>query len=231
MGRGEVSTGRKRNSHPLDWCVDESWVAWQLYVALGGFAQEKAAGEAIWDPSAGSGRTLVTFAEAGFPVFASDVVHRIDSKLFADAECPPFFAADFLEASAPPAPCSIVHNPPYSYIEGIAEAFVRRALQLATRRVCAVLPLKWQGSQGRYALFAQDHPPQAVLVLTQRPSMPPGDMIEALEAEGKAFKGAVVDYAWFVWNVQEPTLPGETRVVWLPPLDRPELQLPVEGLA
>ena len=40
----EVSTGRKRNSHPYDWYVDESWVAWQLYAALGGFAREAAAG-------------------------------------------------------------------------------------------------------------------------------------------------------------------------------------------
>jgi hypothetical protein len=231
MGRGEISTARKRNSHPLDWCVDESWVAWQLFKALGDFAQEREAGEAIWDPSAGSGRTIVTFVEAGFPVFASDVVRRLDPSLFDGLQLPHFFGADFLEASAAPAPCSIVHNPPYSYIEGIAEAFIRRALQLASRRVCAVLPLKWLGSQGRFDLFAQDHPPQAVLVLTQRPSMPPGDMIPALEAEGKAFKGAVVDYAWFVWNVQQPTLPHQTRLIWLPPLDRPELQLPIEGLA
>ncbi|WPZ06608.1 TRM11 family methyltransferase [Pelagerythrobacter marinus] len=231
MARGEVSTGRKRNSHPQDWCVDQSWVAWQLYVALGGFAQERAAGEAIWDPCAGSGRTMVTFAEDGFRVFCSDIVNRIDPALFAGLSLPSFFHADFLEAARAPAPCSIVGNPPYSYIEGIAEAFVRRALQLATRRVCMVMPIKWQGSQVRFDLFDQDFPPQAVLVLTQRPSMPPGDMIPMLEAVGKAFKGGVVDYAWFVWNVQQPTARHQTRIIWLPPLDRPELQLPVEGLA
>lgn len=230
MGRGEISTGRKSRSHPQDWCVDEPWVAWQLFKALGGFRQEREAGEAIWDPSAGSGRTMVTFAEEGFPVFLSDIVNRVDPALF-DGDPPAFFMADFLDQQEAPAACSIVHNPPYSYIDGIAEAFIRQALKLATRRVCAVLPLKWEGSQGRYQLFAQDHPPQAILTLTQRPSMPPGDMIPALEAEGKAFKGGTVDYGWYIWNVQEPTAPEQTRIIWLPPLDRPELMLPIEGLA
>jgi len=232
VGRGEISTGRKRNSHPQDWCVDESWVGWQLFKALGDFAQEKAAGETIWDPCCGSGRTMVTFAEAGFPVYLSDIVDRVDYSQFG-ADNPPwaFAPLDFLEQTAAPAPCSVVSNFPYSYIEGIGEACVRQALRLASRRVCAVFPLKWLGSQGRFGLFAQDHPPQAVLVLTQRPSMPPGDMIPALEAEGMAFKGAAVDYAWFVWNVRQPTAPGQTRLFWLPPLDRTELLLPIEGLA
>lgn len=234
MGRGEISSGRKRNSHPHDWCVDESWVAWQLFRALGDFAQEREAGEVIWDPCAGSGRTMVTFAEAGFPVAMSDLVDRIDPALFEEAaHQPTFFSADFLELTTERSarPCSIVCNPPYSYIEGIAEAFVRHALTIAARRVCMVLPIKWQGSQTRFQLFDQDRPPQAILVLSQRPSMPPGDMIPALEAANKAFKGGVVDYAWYVWNVQEPTPRHQSRICWLPPLDRPELLVPIEGLA
>ena len=229
--RGEISTGRKRNSHPYDWCVDESWVAWQLFRALGDFRQEREAGEAIWDPSVGSGRTMVTFAENGFDVFGSDIVNRLDPALFdpESAPVPKFFSADFLEAEQAPAACSIVGNPPYSYIEGIAEAFVRHALRLTSRRVCMVMPIKWEASQGRYQLFMEDHPPQAILPLCQRPSMPPGDMIEAMG--NKAFSGATVDYAWYVWNVLEPTAPGFTRTVWLPPLDQPEKLQLVEGLA
>lgn len=228
--RGEVSTGRKRNSHPYDWCVDESWVAWQLYVALGGFAREAQAGEAIWDPCCGSGRTMVTFAEHGFNVRLSDIVNRLDYGQFDWSLVAPFFAADFLELAGDFGPCSIVCNPPYSYIEDIAEAFVRHALKLATHRVCMVLPMKWKGSQGRYDLFTE-FPPQAELVLTQRPSMPPGDMIPSLELVGKAFKGGVVDYSWFVWDVTRPTAPGDTRVVWLPPLHRPGLLQTFEALA
>jgi hypothetical protein len=231
--RSEISTARKRDSHPYDWCIDESWVAWQLFVALGRFAREKAAGEAIWDPSAGSGRTMATFVENGFTVFTSDIVNRIDPAQFDDDAAAGvlqrFLPADFLELAAAPARCSIVGNPPYSYVKGIAEAFVRQALRLSSRRVCMVLPLKWLASKGRFGLFMRDHPPQAVLVLTQRPSMPPGDMIGRMG--NRAFRGGVIDYAWFVWDVTRPTAPGDSRIVWLPPLDRPDLQIAVEGLA
>jgi hypothetical protein len=228
--RGEISTARPSLRHPYDWCVDESWVGWQLFRALGEFRQEREAGEAIWDPSIGSGRTMATFVDAGFRVFDSDIVNRIDPDQF-DGVLPEFFSADFRECEQAPAPCSIVGNPPYSYIPRIAEAFVRKALTLATRRVCMVLPLKWQASQERYPLFAEDFPPQAILVLTQRPSMPPGDRIPALEAAGRAFKGATVDYGWYIWNEREPTLPQQTRIVWLPTLAEPEKLLPIEGIA
>lgn len=225
----EISTGRKRNSHPYDWYVDESWVSSQLYRALGGFQAERDNLELIWDPCAGSGRTIATFVEQGHLVLASDIVNRLDPELF-EHGLPPFKSLDFLTEKYRPAPCSVVCNPPYNYIPGIAEAFVRKALQLATRRVCMVLPTKWQGSQGRFALFALDHPPEAVLVLSQRPSMPPGDLLPALERAGRAFRGGVVDYAWFVWNVQRPTPRNQTRTVWLPPLHQPELLLPIEEL-
>ena len=228
--RGEISTGRHANRHPYDWCVDESWVGWQLFRALGGFRQEREAGEAIWDPSIGSGRTMASFVEAGHRVFGSDIVDRIDPAQFEDV-LPEFFRADFLECAVGPGRCSIVCNPPYSYIPRIAEAFVRKALELSSRRVCMVLPLKWQAAQERYELFAEEFPPQAILVLTQRPSMPPGDRIPALEAVGKAFKGASVDYGWYIWNVREPTPPQHTRTIWLPTLAAPEKLLPIEGIA
>lgn len=221
--RSEVSTAKKSSSHPYDWCVDEDWVAWQMFVALGGFAREKEAGEVIWDPTAGSGRTLIAFAESGFTTFASDIVRRLDPTLYDGCAVPTFFSGDLLEQTVAPAPCSIVFNPPYSYIDGIGEACVRQALALTSRRVCAVLPLKWLGSQGRFKLFMRDHPPQAVLVHCQRPSMPPGDMIAGMGK--RAFRGGVIDYAWFVWDVTRPTAPGDTRTVWLPPLSEPQVAI------
>ncbi len=227
----ELSSSPKSKRHPYDWCVDESWVAWQLFEALGRFQREKMTGRAIWDPCIGSGRTMVTFAESGFKVFGSDVVNRIDPAQFdpPSVPLPQFFSADFLELDEAPARCSIVCNPPFSYIDGIAEAFVRQALRLSSRKVCMVLPIKWEGSQGRFQLFAEDHPPQAVMILTQRPSMPPGDLIEDMGK--RAFKGGVVDYAWYVWDVENPTLPNHTRIIWLPPLDRPEMLRAIEGIA
>lgn len=230
--RGEISSGRHSKRHPYDWYVEEYWVTAQLYRALGGFAQEKREGLAVWDPAAGLGTIGGAFLEDGHRVFYSDIVERIDWARVGefDAEVPPSFrVANFLDLVKPPAPCSVVCNPPYSYIEGIAEAFVRHALRLTHRRVCMLVPVKWLASQVRYGLFAEDHPPQAILYLTQRPSMPPGDRIEAMG--NRAFRGGMIDYCWIVWDVKRPTPPGFTRSVWLPPLHRSFDLLPIEGIA
>jgi len=219
--RGEISSGAFAKRHPLDWYCEEEWVTFQLFKALNGFADDKAQGLTIWDPAAGYGRTAVPFHAHGFSTYLSDVVENVD---WAEFEAcgrkpqPGFRNEDFLRIEKAPAPCTIVCNPPYSYIKGIAEAFVRHALKLATGRVCMLLPNKWLSSQVRYDLFMVDHPPQAVLHLTQRPSMPPGDRIHLMG--NRAFRGGMIDYCWIVWDVRKPTIPGETRSIWLPPIGR-----------
>lgn len=213
--RGELSSAKFDKRHPLDWYVERQWTVDQLIKHVH-FREELVGGEGIWDPASGSGTICSAFEGAGFDgrVYLSDVVDNVDRSQFLFA--PVFRSADFLELDRAPAPCSIVCNPPYSYRKGIAEAFVRHALKLATRRVCMLLPIKWLSSQARFQLFMQDHPPAEVLVLTQRPSMPPGDRIGLMG--NRAFRGGMIDYCWIVWNVQEPTAPGQTRTVWLPPL-------------
>lgn len=226
--RGEISSGRFAKRHPLDWYCEEGWVTRQLFKALDGFRDDLAQGLAFWDPAAGYGRTASELAYPGYNCWLSDVVDNVDWSLFelSPGPKPKFFFADFTEAARAPAPCSIVCNPPYSYIKGIAEAFVRRALQLATGRVCMLLPIKWLSTQVRYRLFTE-FPPAQILVLTQRPSMPPGDRIELMG--NRAFRNGMIDYCWIVWDVREPTAPGETRTIWLPTLSGSFV--PVEGTA
>jgi hypothetical protein len=234
--RGELSSGKFAKRHPLDWYCEEQWVTGQLCRALGWFAREKAEGLAIWDPAAGFGSTCAVIADEGFRCHLSDLVENVNWAEFGlhdgSGEAT-FFSADFLECEAAPAPCSVVCNPPYSYRKGIAEAFARHALKLVAEsgglRVCLLVPNKWLSSQERWHLFMEDHPPQAVLHLTQRPSMPPGDRIHLMG--NRAFRGGMIDYCWIVWNVREPTAPGETRTVWLPPLGKADRLGPVEGLA
>jgi len=228
--RGEISSGRPSKRHPLDWYVDEVWCANQLAAALGGFAREIAAGLAVWDPCCGFGHTADAAYGAGLQVFLSDVVDNVDWSAFslgAPYLTPKFTLADLRGLSAAPAPCSILFNPPYSYEKGILEQCVRKALQLTSLRVCALVPNKWLSSQARYRLFAEDHPPQAILHLTQRPSMPPGDMIAAMGE--RAFRGGMIDYCWIVWDVTRPTAPGATRTIWLPKLSEPVA--PIEWIA
>jgi hypothetical protein len=230
--RGEVSSGRFDKRHPYDWYVDEIWCARQLIAALGDLRAEARAGLSIWDPAAGLGNTIQAAWEIGHDCHLSDIVENVDWPGFEiDSLCPPTFAsADFLEIEAAPVPCSIICNPPYSYrkVQGvlISELVARHALKLSSRRVCLLLPTKWLSSQARYRLFTE-HPPLAVLHLTQRPSMPPGDRIAAMGA--RAFRGGMVDYCWIVWDVTRATRPGETRTVWLPPLAA-KIE-PIEGLA
>lgn len=228
--RGEISSGKFAKRHPLDWYVEEHWVTEQLIRAVG-FRHELDAGDAIWDPCAGYGHIGSAFEGFGFGgrIWLSDVVCNVE---LGDFDQPPhFFSADFLELTKAPTRCSIVANPPYSYRNGsgdyarmiISEAFVRHAIRLVSacggRRVCMVLPSKWLGSQGRFELFMRDHPPAAILYLTQRPSMPPGDRIAAMGS--RAYRGGMVDYCWIVFDVQRPTAPGNTRIIWLPPLGAP----------
>jgi hypothetical protein len=225
--RGEISSGRHSKRHPLDWYVDPIWCARQLALALDMFWQERNLGLAIWDPCCGMGNTLQAAWEnaeweEGFAVrtIGSDLVDNFDWATF-DA-CPylprpRWFQADFLEQTEAPQPCSIICNPPYSYQKGIAERFVRHALMLSSKHVAILMPSKWLSTQTRYDLFA-DFPPLAVLHLTQRPSMPPGDRITAMG--NRAFSGGMIDYCWIVWDVAAPTEFGATRTIWLPPLHR-----------
>jgi hypothetical protein len=235
--RGEISSGRHSKRHPLDWYVDEAWCAEQLAMVLDGFEIERAEGLAIWDPCCGMGNTMQAAFHRGLPVIGTDLVDNLAKETFALGYGAPFYfeTRDFLDVTAAPVDCSIVCNPPYSYIDGIAEAFARHALKLSSRRVCMLLPGKWlapgkdkKSWSKRSQLFRHDHPPQAVLHFSERPSMPPGDRIAAMGK--RAFGGGMVDYCWIVWDVKRPTAPGQTRTIWLPPLHRNSEILSLEGV-
>lgn len=235
--RGEISTGRKKKRHPYDWYVEQGWEWEQIVAAIG--LEEAETGAAIWDPAAGFGHSASRLQGLGFKgkLLLSDLVERVAWSDFEHPEQVHFaskcFVEDSLVAFRRTYPrISIWCNPPFSYRhywrDGrkmiVSEAFVRRALQLATDRVVMILPAKWLAmGKRRSRLVRVDHPPQFVLHFCERPSMPPGDMIEAMG--GRAYRGGMVDYCAVVWDVRRPTAPGETRTIWLPPLGL------VEGIA
>lgn len=227
--RGEVSTGRKAKRHPYDWYVEQGWEWEQIVAAIG--LEEADTGAAIWDPAAGFGHSAVRLQGLGFDgrIVLSDIVNRVawddfDRTVDVSFENICFIEED-LKQRGSIARLSIWSNPPFSYrkywLDGrqviVSEAFVRRALSLATDRVVMILPAKWLAmGKKRSRLVRTDHPPQFVLHFCERPSMPPGDKIEAMG--GRAYRGGMVDYCAVVWDVRKPTLPGETRTIWLPPL-------------
>jgi hypothetical protein len=227
--RAEISSGRKAKRHPYDWYVEEGWEWEQIAAAIG--LEEAESGATIWDPAAGQGRSAEWLQSAGFygRFVLSDIVNRVDLHRWQAFERPELisfenicFIEDELQQRGDHARLSIWCNPPFSYrkywLGGhqmiVSEAFVRRALSLATDRVVMILPAKWLAmGKKRSRLVRIDHPPQFVLHFCERPSMPPGDMIEAMGK--RAFRGGMVDFCAVVWDVRQPTQPGETRTIWL----------------
>ena len=76
--------------------------------------------------------------------------------------------------------------------------------------VAVLVPLKWLASQGRYPLFTRPEM-ERVIVLSRRPSIPPG---ERIAAEGEAIrKGGSIDFGWFLWRAGKRRL--GTHIRWL----------------
>lgn len=188
---------------PFDWYCEDRWPV-EALIKLVPFEG------LVYDPCAGRGNIPSVFQAHGFETHASDIVDR--------GYWPGLRTLDFLggASSAFRVP-NVVCNPPYSYKDGIAEAFVRRALEIATDRVAALVPIKWLGSIGRYSLFEEEFPPETVNIFSERPSMPPGSKIDALGP--RAFRGGTIDYMWVVWKVGER---GPKTTNWIPP--RPEAE-------
>ncbi len=101
---------------------------------------------------------------------------------------------------------NIVTNPPYV----LAEEFVRHALKYTRYRVAVLVRLAFLEGQARRRRLFVPFPPELVLVLSTRPSMPPGDLPIAA-------KGGKVAYAWVTWNNDPPIEPRPSPTIgWLP---------------
>ena len=164
-----------------DWYVEPSWCTDLLldHVDFSG---------TITDPACGAGTIPKALSSRGFTTRSADIVDRglgsIRINFLADFSCPD----------------NIVTNPPYR----LAEAFVRHALEVCAKKTAVLVRLDFLASQRRYRLFA-DHPPALLLVLSRRPSMPPG-WIPDVEA-----KGGMHDYCWLVWDKRAA---GPTLTKW-----------------
>lgn len=171
---------------PYDWYVEPGWAVDLLLCA------EHFTGE-ILDPACGIGTIPARAIAHGRRAAGSDIVDRPREAKFG------FLVRDFLADGVERhwRVDNIICNPPFSYQKGIAEAFIRRALQVAQHKVAMLLPSKFLSSQGRFALFTET-PLKRVHYLMSRPSMPPGSLF----TEGKIeADGGKVDYCWLVWEI------------------------------
>lgn len=168
-----------------DWYPEPAWCV-ELLADAEPFA------DTIWDPCCGKGTIPTVFAERGKKVIGTDLVWRGYGRKPARKH-----GLDFLAAAPLKATGDIVMNPPYKDLV----AFINRALLCQPGKIAALTRLSFLASRKRYDWFAQ-LPVKRVWILSDRPSVPPGDV--AVEA-----KGGMADYCWIVlqrgWD-KEPRL-------------------------
>ena len=154
----------------------------------------------IVDPACGWGTILRSARSAGFRVLGCDVVNRLRGD---DRIAMPFYQHDFLNGSRPTkGPVqAIICNPPFDYVE----EFCERALTIAQHKVAMIMLLRRLPA----ANWLDRLPLETVYMLTPRPSMPPGEWIDAGNKPG----GGSQDFCWLVFNKQKR--PRHATLQWL----------------
>lgn len=160
---------------PDDWYIEPRWVDDAL------FTVEKFQG-VVTDPCCGLGRILDAARAAGYCADGFDtVIRRKDAFI----ETQDFRTCNRIFEN-------IVANPPYKYDDEFLDWALSHSFKTAL-----LLRAQWANSGKRSAKLEQ-MPLKAVYLITPRPSMPPGAVIEA--SGGKDPSGGQQDYAWFVFE-------------------------------
>lgn len=148
----------------------------------------------VFDPCCGTGTIPRVLEKHGLPAGGADLVYRGYGE----------GGRDFLADAGPH--YNLIFNPPFAR----AEEFILHALDVACFRIAVLVRIAFLASQRRRSRLFDPHPPERVLVLSTRPSMPPGSM--AIEA-----KGGKTDYCWIVWNNDRPACRrAQPTIAWLP---------------
>lgn len=172
-------TQRKLDAHlwdrdPDDYYTEPAWVGEAI------FARESFVGE-VYDPACGSGRLVRAARAAGLQAWGGDKVHRC-------VECD--YVGDFLLWNGQVD--NIACNLPF----GIADAFIKHALNVVRRKVVMIVPARYTSSDKR-SRWLETTPLCRNLDIVPRPSMPPGRVIEAGIAPG----GGKQDFKVLVWEI------------------------------
>lgn len=206
-----MTAAARPDRHPQDWYVEQTWTVRAL-MEMVRFDPDYV----VWDPCCGLGTIPCAFAAAGFDAMGTDLIDRwlptSPAHLFMGEHDMLGEQRHMLESWAL---LNIVFNPPYGYDLDIAERCVRRALSVASGKVCALLPIRWRASEKRYAFF-QQFPPLQILEFCDRPSMPPGTALHDRDprtGSPTAWKRGMTDYAWYVWDRHFPRPETITRII------------------
>lgn len=168
--------------HPEDWYVEPHWISQRLFEA------EAFSNGHIHDPCAGSGRIPLAAQASGLKATGSDIRNRG----FGLTETKPFLESTTRAAN-------FVMNPPFGTRQDrMLERFCAHAVGLTEPhgKVCAVSP-------ARRVIAASSWMPQLglrrVWYLGPRPSMPPGDILAEMTANGEEPESGKEDFCWLVF--------------------------------
>jgi hypothetical protein len=153
----------------------------------------------IHDPCCGVGTIVDTALQHGLHATGADIVDRSRGR---------FPVRDFLTDTSIHA--NVVTNPPYRNTTEIIDHAFDHVVDHG--RVAALVPISFLASQRRYPLFYRPEC-ELVLVLSRRPSLPPGEL---LQKYGECIRGSgSTDFVWTVW--QRGKTERATRIYWAVP--------------
>lgn len=180
--RPEASHIWQREQH--EHYVEPAWCSQRLF-------EEEEFNGPIFDPACGFGTILKSAVAADYDVWAHDVVDR---------GFPGTVVDDFLKQKLDTNPADIISNPPFDMFK----PFALRALEVCYEKVALI----WLVRTLPAARWLQDTPLSKILLLTPRPSMPPGHVI----ARGEKPGGGKQDFCWLIWDRNHS---GPPSIGWL----------------
>jgi hypothetical protein len=175
--------------HPEDWYVEEQWCSVRLF-------EEVMFEGLIHDPCCGMGRIIQAARDAGYQTSGADIQNRLKGRGLGKVN---FTKTSFMTDRK--RYDNIVCNPPFKHINEEPYDFMRWALDHAHFKLAVLVPLKWITSDAR-TRWLEDTTLREVYILTPRPSMPPGTVLDAGEDPG----GGREDFCWCVFES-----PGKRR--------------------
>lgn len=178
---GLLRSQHARERWDSDYYVEPAWCVHLLFDTVHFYGS-------IHDPCCGGGTIPTVARERWLEATGSDLRKR----RFGES------GIDFFTDNRPRR--NIVSNPPYKLLE----QFIHHALAVAERKVAVVVRLPFLAGQNRLKTLYGVHHPRTVIVLSRRPSMPPGDTdIPA--------RNGTDDYCWCVW---QHGFEGPTELRW-----------------
>ena len=164
----------------------------------------------IWEPACGEGHMALPLLESsGARVVASD----IEDRPWADKARRQFIGGggaripqslDFLTCRNVAVQADwVITNPPFN----LAEAFVDRALKVASVGVAMLVRTSWVEGTGRFDRLFDARPPYLIAQFSERVPM--------VKGRWDPDASTATAYAWFVWSQDDRI--GGTRFTWIPP--------------